>query len=131
MGAPTKRGAALLLVALASGTGCTGHGEDAKHAEQTRDTLSFACGKTRCEAGQFCCPWGSVPCISERGTCENDATLDKNKSPPEIDDYAPFSNTGAGYACNPHTGEPCALGHRCITGKMGAGPMTMTSNCQD
>jgi hypothetical protein len=109
---------ALLCVAACAGAQSSPGG--------TRDTTSFACGSTRCKVGQMCCPFGSSACISE-GQCDNDDALAKKK--PEVPDYSPFSNTGNGYACNPRTHEPCAAGQSCRIGKVGRGPLTMTSAC--
>jgi hypothetical protein len=97
-------------------------------ASNARSTASFACGKTRCKAGQYCCPWGAVPCVSEMGMCDNDDAASKNAR--EVGDYAPFSNTSQGYGCNPRTGEPCAEGQRCNIGKVGRSPMTTTAACR-
>lgn len=85
-----------------------------------RDTTSFACGKSRCRAGQLCCPTTSR-CA---GGCDEDGA-----GTGEVADYAPFSYTTVGYECNPRTNEPCAVGETCRTGKVGHGPLTMTSHC--
>lgn len=87
-----------------------------------RDTTSFACGKSRCRAGQLCCP-ATSQCTASGGCDDNGAGTS------EVADYAPFSFTTVGYECNPRTNEPCASGETCRIGKVGHGPLTMTSHC--
>ena len=90
---------------------------------QRPDTTSFACGTRRCRAGQLCCPVSSR-CTT--GGCVDEADLGAGEDP----DYAPFSKTTQGYACNPRTNSPCAVGETCRVGKVGRSPLTMTASCQ-
>jgi hypothetical protein len=91
-------------------------------ARGARDAASFACGKSRCRAGQLCCP-ATSRCAADGG-CD-----DPGAGTAEVADYEPFSYTTVGYECNPKTNEPCASGETCRISKVGHGPLTMTSHC--
>jgi hypothetical protein len=81
-------------------------------APTSRRSDSFPCGKgVRCRAGQVCCPGVEKVCIEDGEICES----------PE---------TGIGFRCDEATQEPCSAGQTCVVGKMGAGPFTITSECQ-
>lgn len=75
-------------------------------------TSSFACGSTRCSVGQRCCPGAPKACIEKGDVC------------------AVGSETTVGYLCDPKSSEPCADGKHCVSGKVGAGPLTMTAECR-
>lgn len=77
-----------------------------------KDSKSFSCGATRCQAGQRCCPGAARSCVSFEDSCDLG------------------SETTIGYLCSPSTNEPCAPGTRCISGKVGASPLTMTAECR-
>jgi len=69
---------------------------------------TFACGDHRCAKGQSCCPDGS--CVEPFQQLENCNLPDQR-------------------SCDPATNEPCDPGEHCGTGKIGHGPLTITTMC--
>lgn len=73
---------------------------------------SFPCGPALCAVGQRCCPGAAKACVGKDEEC------------------GIGSDTTVGYLCDPKSNRPCPEGKRCVAGKVGTGPLTMTAECR-